>query len=260
MNALTTFGRVSFAISTLFFGGQYLLLGHYAGGLPPVPPWAPGGAIGAYVVGAFLVLIGIALAAGWRVKLCGVLLGFVFLLCVVFLYSQKLSAIIHNGNDRTRAFETLALGAAAFVLAGSSTAANTVQRFNARKTDALVLFGRILFALCLIVFGAQHFMYGPFIASLIPRWIPGHLFFTDFTGGAFIAAGISIIVTVLADLGCALIGVMFLSWVLCLHGPRVAASPRNGDEWASAFVALAMGGASWITAGTFAKKNYANTA
>jgi hypothetical protein len=44
---------------------------------------------------------------------------------------------------------------------------------------------------------------------------------------------------------------MFLLWVLVLHAPRVAASPRNGDEVTSLLVALAMGGASFILAGAW---------
>ena len=54
----------------------------------------------------------------------------------------------------------------------------------------------------------------------------------------------------LADLG-----VMFLLWVAVLHAPRVATHLHNGDEWSSAFVALAMCGASFIVAGTMAKKS-----
>jgi hypothetical protein len=41
---------------------------------------------------------------------------------------------------------------------------------------------------------------------------------------------------------------MFLLWVVVLHAPRVAASPHNGDEWSSLFVALALGGGALILA------------
>ena len=40
----------------------------------------------------------------------------------------------------------------------------------------------------MIVFGAQHFMYAAFIATLIPAWIPFHLFWVYFTGAGFIVA------------------------------------------------------------------------
>jgi hypothetical protein len=45
-----------------------------------------------------------------------------------------------------------------------------------------------------------------------------------------------------------LLGTMFLLWVLVLHIPRVAGSPRNGDEVTSLFVALAMSGIAFALA------------
>ena len=45
------------------------------------------------------------------------------------------------------------------------------------------------------------------------------------------------------------LGLMFFLWVILLHSPRVAASPRNQNEWNSFLVALAICGASWILAG-----------
>lgn len=46
-------------------------------------------------------------------------------------------------------------------------------------------------------------------------------------------------------------GIMFFPWVAILHAPRVAAALHNGDEWSSAFVALAVCGSSWIIAESF---------
>lgn len=211
MLALANIGRVLFAISIIFFGAQYFIFGHYAGGLPPVPPWAPGGAIGAYVSGMILVFCSLGLAAKWQVPSCGTFLGFFCLLCVLLLHTQRLSDIIHNGNDRTRCFEALALCGAAFMLAGDFPAAKASEPFHAFIAEKLVPFGRWLFGISLVVFGVQHFMYGPFVASLIPGWIPEHLFFAYFTGAGFIAAGIAIAAKVLARLGAMLLGVMFLS-------------------------------------------------
>jgi hypothetical protein len=56
----------------------------------------------------------------------------------------------------------------------------------------LFTLGRFLFTILMIAFGPQHFMYAPFIAFLMPAWIPVRLFFAYFTRTAFIAAGISI--------------------------------------------------------------------
>jgi uncharacterized membrane protein YphA (DoxX/SURF4 family) len=91
-------------------------------------------------------------------------------------------------------------------------------------------------------------MYAPFIAALIPAWMPGHLFLAYFTGTAFIIAGLAILAGYGARLGAIGLGIMFLSWVVVLHAPRVAAALHKEGEWTSAFVALAFSGASFIVA------------
>jgi hypothetical protein len=42
---------------------------------------------------------------------------------------------------------------------------------------------------------------------------------------------------------------MFFLWVIVLHIPRVASSPRDGNEVTSLFVALAMSGVGFALAG-----------
>jgi uncharacterized membrane protein YphA (DoxX/SURF4 family) len=218
--------------------------------MPPVPPWTPGGAIGAYLVGALLLLPSLGLLLKWKVPWCGAFLGFFCLLCVLVFHSQRLSDIIHHGNDRTRCFETLALAAAAFMLAGDFSGMESGRQFRASVEERLVPFGRWIFAISMVVFGAQHFMYAAYIATLIPSWIPEPLFFAYFTGAGLIAAGISIALKALAPLGATLLGIMFLFWTVFLHAPRIAMKLHNGDEWTSGVVALAMCGAAFYIAGT----------
>jgi hypothetical protein len=87
-----------------------------------------------------------------------------------------------------------------------------------------------------------------FIATLIPSCIPAHLFWVYFTGVGFIAAAVSIAFRMYAWLAATLLGTMFLLWTILLHAPRVALALRNGDEWASLFVALALSGGSFVIA------------
>jgi uncharacterized membrane protein YphA (DoxX/SURF4 family) len=252
MDNLLKIGRLCFAISIAFFGIQYLLYGRFVGGLPPVPPWTPGGPVLAYLTGAALIAAGLSIASLWKARYSAISLGILFLLCVLFLHGLHPSAILHDGNDRTRAFEPLALSAVAFVLAGILTRdlASPQRNIGANR---LVTLGCLLFAFSMIVFGVQHFMYASFIAFLIPARIPGRLFWAYFTGTAFIAAGISIAIRKFAPLAATLLGIMFLLWVIVLHAPRVVAQPRNGDEWSSLFVALALGSGSFILAAALSR-------
>jgi uncharacterized membrane protein len=247
MENLIELGRVLFAIPMVVFGFQYIGLGKYQGGLPPVPPWAPGGTEGAYLVGIVLIAFGVSIMSRKYARLSALVIGVLFLLCVLVLHLPHFSAVLHNGNDRTRALEPLALSGAAFAFAailptgGSSTGGSSAD-------GQLILFGRLLFGLSMVVFGAQHFMYASFLATLVMAWLPAHLFWIYLTGTAMVAAGLAITTAIQARLAGILLGVMFLLWVLLLHAPRVFAAIHNQDEWTSLFVALAFSGSSFIFA------------
>lgn len=254
MENLLKAGRLCFAISIVFFGVQYLLYGHFEGGLPIVPPWTPVPPVSAYLLGAVLIVCGLSIATLWHARYSAISLGTLLLLSFLFLHSLHASAVLHNGTDRTRAFEGLTLSSIAFVIAGLLPKDDKRSGPSA-NANWLILLGRFLFAISMIVFGAQHFMYAAYIATLIPAWIPFHLFWVYFTGTGFIAAGLCIATGILAPLASMSLGTMFLLWFLLLHAPRVAASPRNGDEWTSAFVALAIAGGSFILASAFSKSS-----
>lgn len=252
MDKLLHFGRLSFAISIAFFGAQYLLYGRFEGGLPLVPPWTPGAPVLTYVLGAALILSAFSIATLWKARYSAIFLGTLLLLSFLFLHLLHASSILHNGTDRTRAFEGLTLSAIAFALAGFLPNDRNPGS-QGTTTNGLLLLGRFLFAISMIVFGAQHFMYAAFIAKLITAWIPFHLFWVYFTGIGLIVAGLSIATGILASLASTGLGIMFLLWFLLLHAPRVAASPRNGNEWTSAFVALAVSGGSFLLASALSR-------
>jgi uncharacterized membrane protein len=245
MNALRKLGPALFAVPMIFFGIQYLRARSYVGGLPPVPPWAPGGVIGADLTGVLLIAGGASVLLGKRARAGAALIGWFFLLCVLVLHAPKLHGILYDGVDRTRALEPLALSGAAFALISILPSRGVLQL---RSPGWLTRMGCSLFALSLIVFGYQHYLYATFIAILIPAWIPGHLFWVYFTGAGFVVTGLAILVEKFgARLFSTWLGIMFLLWFVLLHIPR-AVTKNTRDEWNSAFVALAMAGASFIVA------------
>jgi uncharacterized membrane protein len=158
----------------------------------------------------------------------------------LLVFAPRIVANPHDPGPWTSGFEILAMCGAALVVAG-----------------ALVGLGRILFASLLVVVGVQHFYYAKFVATLVPAWIPAHLFWAYFVGAAFFAAAIAIAFRLQMRLAATLLGLMFFLWVIGLHAPRVLAARHNGNEWTSALVALAMCGGSWVIAGSgaaFAKR------
>ncbi|HUC52872.1 MAG TPA: hypothetical protein VMR90_02425 [Candidatus Cybelea sp.] len=100
----------------------------------------------------------------------------------------------------------------------------------------------------LVVFGVQHFIYGGFVATLVPAFMPGRLFWAYFVGVAFFAAAIGILTRMLARAAATMLGLMFFLFVVLLHIPRIIGKTSDGNEWTSGFVALAMCGGAWILA------------
>ena len=240
MKTLFTLGRFFFAFSLVAFGIQYFLSGRFLGGLPIVSPWVPGGPPATYLAGTILIAAGIGIVTERIASFSATLLGSLILLCVLLLHGLRATAIFTDGVTRTRAFEALALGSAALFLAPALPRVHISSQSWRIAQDRLAQVGRCVFALSMAMFGAQHFKFATFIATLVPSWIPGHLFWAYFTGAAMLAAAVAIAATRYAHLAAASLGIMFLLWVLLLHAPRVATQIQKGDEWTSAFVALAL--------------------
>jgi uncharacterized membrane protein len=243
MDKIIAQGRLLFAIAIAAFGVEHLVIARSGGTFLPVIPWVPANPILAYLVGTALVAAGVSIAVNAKTRLTTALLGIFFLACVVLLQIPKVAEKPLDIGFRTTFFETLSIGATALTLAAALPPAS-------RGWQQFFQSGRYLFAVSSVVFGIDHLLIPRFIASLIPSWIPGPLFWAYFTGFGFIAAGICIAAKWMDRWAAALLGTMFLLWFLLLHVPRISSPPRshNPDEWSSALIALALGGASWVMA------------
>ncbi len=140
---------------------------------------------------------------------------------------------------RTVVFEPLSLACIALLLPGP-----------AATPKSLSIACRAVIAIAMIVFGVDHFIGIGFISTLLPGWIPGHVFWVAFFGVVFIAAGVGIGLGVLERWSWIAVGLMFAVWVITLHLPRVLGlygipgAPRSPDEWSSLFIAVGLWGGS----------------
>ena len=102
---------------------------------------------------------------------------------------------------------------------------------EAPPVEKLVALGPLLYAIPLGVFGAQHFVQTAGIMSLIPQWIPAHLFFALLVGACLIAAGLSIATRIQAGLAGLLTAIMFLCFEALMIIPGAVADPHNRINW-----------------------------
>lgn len=252
-STLAGIGRRLFAIALAAFGVEHLVFARAPADLANIPPYTANGWLSACLIGIGLVVAAASLASGAKAVAAARALAGALLLDFLVVHAPRIVAHPASAGFRTFGFEVFAMAATGLVVAGAAPLERAPARlwpWDARWTARA---GQVLFAVCLAVFGIQHFMPGvrEYVASVIPSWIPAHVFFTYFTGTAFLAAAVSIATGRLARLGSTLLGVMFLSWVVVLHAPRVAHAPHGANEWASLLVALCLGGAGLIVAGSF---------
>ncbi len=244
MGKIVTNGQLLFGIAVLGLGVENLFCAHF-GLTDPGVPWFPVNPFFGSINGIALSAAGLSIAAKLHSRLTAMLLGYLFGGYLLFL---ELPLVVRHPADWTAYgvfFEALALGASAWTLV--QTLPSTSSQWE-RVLGKVTASGPYLFAVSSIVFGSIHFVVARFIASLIPAWIPGVLFWAYLTGTALITAGISIAIRRLDQWAGFLLGVMFLLWVVLLHSPRVARDIHNADEWSSALIALGMCGGSWIVA------------
>ena len=98
---------------------------------------------------------------------------------------------------------------------------------KARGFDKLILFGPLFYAAPLAAFGTEHFTVTKGIASIIPSWIPWHLFWAYFVGTCFIAAALSLVTRIQARLSASLLALTFFLIVVLMHAPGWARNPHD---------------------------------
>ena len=96
---------------------------------------------------------------------------------------------------------------------------------KARGFDKLILFGPLFYAAPLAAFGTEHLTLTKVIASLVPKWIPWHLFWAYFVGVCFIAAALSLVTRIQARLTASLLGLTFFLFVVLMDVPGWAHDP-----------------------------------
>jgi uncharacterized membrane protein len=251
MEKLYASGRLLFAVAITALGVEHFVWAHAPGDVVPVIPWVPANPLWAYLTGSALAALGLAMAWNVRPRVAAILLGALLLGCALVLQLPQAAHRPFDLRIRSTLFELLALGGAAWTFAAGLAPTPPAGRTDSPFLDSVLRSGRYLFAASSVVFGIDHLLVPEFIATLIPPWFPGALFWAYFTGVAFIAAGVSLATRRMDRWAGALLGGMFLLWFLFLHVPRLtsAARSQNPNEWSSALIALAMCGAAWLLVG-----------
>jgi uncharacterized membrane protein YphA (DoxX/SURF4 family) len=97
----------------------------------------------------------------------------------------------------------------------------------ATGADRIIRFGPMIFAVPLGFFGMQHFALFEAVKPAVPEWMPWASFWTYFVGAALIAACLSILTGIKAELAGLMLGIMFVLFLLMIYLPNLVENPHD---------------------------------
>ena len=124
------------------------------------------------------------------------------------------------------------------------------ERAHFQALEWLIPFGRTFFAVPLLLFGLQHFVFLNEVKDAVPSWMPWHIFWTCLVGAALIAASLSIVTGIEAGLAALLTGTMLFLFVLMIYMPNLILHPHDPLAIEGPCRDLALSGGALALAGT----------
>ncbi|MGA1984262.1 MAG: DoxX family membrane protein [Acidobacteriaceae bacterium] len=248
-NKTTAFGSRVYGLGVMAFGIIGLTWRNFVPG-QPVPRGFPGRTALACAAAALMLLAGAAVewrrTAAWGAAA----LTAYYALAVVVLMNGRL-LLTHYADFLTYdgIAEQLSIAAGALIVYAASAQIRSALALR------LAHLGRLAFGICALVFGAAHFVYLNFTASLVPKWLPPtQHFWACATGIGFLAAGVALLTGVQARFVAILLTVMLACFGLLVNGPILFADHSLRDNWSESAINLAITGVAWVVADSLARQ------
>ena len=114
----------------------------------------------------------------------------------------------------------------------------------------ILVLGPVFEATALAIFAAEHFLSARALSAIVPRWIPGALFWTYFVGVALLAAAISFIAWRYVRWSASLLALFFLIIVATMDLPNLPKELHERLFWTLTVRETSFAGGAMVLAGS----------
>lgn len=247
---IASVGRAFFAATMIGIGILGLIRGDFTAVWDPVPKDLPGRDALVYLCAFISLACGVGLL--WQrtaVLAARVLLGY----SLLWLLLLRVPSVLFSFaiDSWWSACKTAVMTAGAWVIYVWFAVDWDKQRLGFVTGDNGLRIARVLYCLALIPFGIAHFLYLKQTAVLVPGWLPSPVFWAYFTGSAYIAAGVAIVIGVFAWLAALLSALETGLITLLVWVPIAVAGQPSAFQWGEIVVSVALTAAAWVVADSY---------
>ncbi|MEJ0031581.1 MAG: DoxX family membrane protein [Bacteroidota bacterium] len=143
-----------------------------------------------------------------------------------------------GGRNLVAVLPTLDYGYMLTNLGKSITIGSALLLIGYDKKKWAYTFACVCIGIFFLIGGIQHFIFIDFVKTLVPRWIPGDVFWSYVAGVGLAAAGVALITGIQRKLAALIAAYMVFIWFLILHIPLGFGETASFNEWIAVFESL----------------------
>ena len=248
---IASVGHAIFAVTMIALGTMGLIQGVFVPVWAPVPKGVPAREALVYLCAFISLASGIGLLWRRTATLAArvLLVWFLFWLLAFRLHDVFPSPMVLASWYGCA--ETAVMVAGAWVLYAWFASDWERQRLGFATGSNGVRIARVLYGLSLVFFGLGHFAYLKETVADVPGWLPWPAAWAYFTGCAFVAGGLAVLIGVYARLAAALSTIEIGMLLLLVWVPIVAAGSATPFQWSETIVSWAIMAGAWVVADSY---------